>query len=1425
MKTKYFYALVFGIIILTNTVRSQNLLFDGDFSQTTEIVPFDDPTPPLNVWAYWVDFYGSGSEATPVVIDGVCVFQISNPGNAIWSVQLGQWGFPLLLGHTYRLSFDVRAEAGRSFGVFLGENGGNYTNLIPDHYDQYATTDWQTITIDFEATSVYDLHKLSFELGGDTTTLYLDNVILQDQGPATVTSVSLLGSLQNEIGCDYDYNWECDLSSLNFNSDSGLWEGSFFLPAGCYSYWVKETQGSNEILFGENGMAGGDEIQFYVPSDASVTFSYNPQNHIITSSPYSEVPQEVTEVSLLGPIQEELGCDYAYQYDCENSELEFNPSSGLWEKTFVLSPGCYYYQVRERFGCNIDVIYGENGIEYGNEILLYIPAESEVTFSYDPQTHLINSTPYSGSPQELSKVSLIGSLQDELGCFYDYDNECENAVLVFNPESGLWEGNFVLPAGCYNYHVKESYGCDYTYYGKDGNLWGEGIDLFLPSESEISFSYDPVNHTMESSPFGDPPQEVTRVSLLGSLQNELGCANDYDYECDEPMLSYNSDTGNWEGSFILSEGCYNYRVKERFGCSVKYYGENGSEYWPEIVLYMPVEGEITFSYDPNTHVITSSPYSGVPEEVTKVTLIGSLQDEVGCDIDYTIDCDKSELVYNPDTNEWIGNFTLPTGCYSYYVRETFGCAEFYYGENGVEYGNEIQLYVPSEGEITFSYNTQTHIVTSTPYSGFSQEPISVSFYGSLQDELGCSYEYQYECDNPALEFNPDLEAWEGSFFLPAGCYSFLVKETSVCNFTFYGENGIEYGSEIQLYVPLDSEVTFSYDTQTHILTSTPYNGASEEILSVSLLGNLQDELGCSSDFNYECDNPALEFNPDSGKWIGNFTLPAGCYYYQVRERSACNVKYYGENGMEWGDFIRLFVPDDGEVIFSYDPQTHIITTSPYTGAPDEITTVSLIGDLQNELGCSFDHNYECDKPALVHNPESGTWEGKFIIPKGCYTFQVKETIGCVPTFYGENGVEWGVIELYIPEESEITFSYDPITHILSYTPYSSVPQGVTKVSLIGSLQDELGCSYDYDYECENPALIFNETSGAWEGEFSLPPGCYTYLVKETIGCNSISFYGENGVEWGNEIYLFIPSEEVINFSYDPQTHIVTTAPYFDISTANQCPETIYADNSPGTCGAIIDYPGFGVTSNCGGDVSSVIQTQGLPSGSMFPVGTTTNIFELTKITGEVESCSFDVVITDTEAPVIADLNEISEPLWPPNHKMIPIFLAYSVSDNCSEATTVISVSSNEAQSGPGKGDQKPDWEIIDNHNLLLRAERDPKGTGREYYITIRVTDEAGNYTEEVVTVRVPLNNGKATEDLTETDNYKLYPSPADEVVKIKGPESVSKRSYSIYDMLGVMKLQGTIRDDQIEVRNLPSGTYVLKFRTDKGFISKQFIKK
>ncbi|WP_161627182.1 T9SS type A sorting domain-containing protein [Flavobacterium subsaxonicum] len=54
--------------------------------------------------------------------------------------------------------------------------------------------------------------------------------------------------------------------------------------------------------------------------------------------------------------------------------------------------------------------------------------------------------------------------------------------------------------------------------------------------------------------------------------------------------------------------------------------------------------------------------------------------------------------------------------------------------------------------------------------------------------------------------------------------------------------------------------------------------------------------------------------------------------------------------------------------------------------------------------------------------------------------------------------------------------------------------------------------------------------------------------------------------------------------------------------------------------------------------STVVQTAGLASGAVFPIGTTTNTFTITSEDDVVTNCTFDVTVTDGQAPVAVAQN-------------------------------------------------------------------------------------------------------------------------------------------------------------------------------------------
>lgn len=93
----------------------------------------------------------------------------------------------------------------------------------------------------------------------------------------------------------------------------------------------------------------------------------------------------------------------------------------------------------------------------------------------------------------------------------------------------------------------------------------------------------------------------------------------------------------------------------------------------------------------------------------------------------------------------------------------------------------------------------------------------------------------------------------------------------------------------------------------------------------------------------------------------------------------------------------------------------------------------------------------------------------------------------------------------------------------------------------------------------------------------------------------------------------------------------------NVAPTINCPDDISA-NATSASGAVVNYMAPVGTDNCPNPVTN--QTAGQASGSTFPIGTTTNTFEVTDASGNTATCSFTVTINGV-APDITCPNPIT----------------------------------------------------------------------------------------------------------------------------------------------------------------------------------------
>ncbi|HEX6248585.1 MAG TPA: alpha-amylase family glycosyl hydrolase, partial [Nocardioidaceae bacterium] len=97
----------------------------------------------------------------------------------------------------------------------------------------------------------------------------------------------------------------------------------------------------------------------------------------------------------------------------------------------------------------------------------------------------------------------------------------------------------------------------------------------------------------------------------------------------------------------------------------------------------------------------------------EVTLVGSLQDEAGCDGDWSPGCDATELVQETGTSTYTSELVLPAGSYEFKVALN-GSWDENYGQGGAASGANLPLHLEHEATLRFTYDHATHAVGVAP---------------------------------------------------------------------------------------------------------------------------------------------------------------------------------------------------------------------------------------------------------------------------------------------------------------------------------------------------------------------------------------------------------------------------------------------------------------------------------------------------------------------------------------------------------------------------------------------------------------------------------------------------------------------------------------------------------------------------------------
>lgn len=188
-----------------------------------------------------------------------------------------------------------------------------------------------------------------------------------------------------------------------------------------------------------------------------------------------------------------------------------------------------------------------------------------------------------------------------------------------------------------------------------------------------------------------------------------------------------------------------------------------------------------------------------------------------------------------------------------------------------------------------------------------------------------------------------------------------------------------------------------------------------------------------------------------------------------------------------------------------------------------------------------------------------------------------------------------------------------------------------------------------------------------------------------------------------------------------------------VSPSIVCPEPIVTECTGRNSAYVL--PGLATAS----DSCTPAQLSG-PVADFFPLGSTAVRYTARDSSGNESSCTSSIEVVDQTPPEVS--LSPPAPLWPADslYRTIRLEDCIVVHDACgggltqTGATASIScVSSDEPQGG-----SEPDIVFVDATTVKVRADRSANGDGRMYSLHFEVRDAAGNVTQGLCPVGVPL---------------------------------------------------------------------------------------
>ena len=346
---------------------------------------------------------------------------------------------------------------------------------------------------------------------------------------ADPTTVTVAGSLQDELGCSGDWQPDCATTHLTYDADDDVWQGTFTIPAGNWEYKAALNDSWDESY-------PADNLVLDLAAETTVKFYYSHDTHWVTDDVNSTI------ATAAGSFQSEIGCPGDWQPECLRSWLQDPDGDGLYEFATTAIPAGDY-EAKVALDEAWDTSYP------GTNVPFTVAAAGElVTITFDSATTDVAVTVEAPPPTGPTSVTLAGSLQDELGCAGDWQPDCATTHLTYDADDDVWQGTFTIPAGNWEYKAALNNSWDESYPGTN-------LVLDLAAETTVKFYYSHNSHWVTDD------VNSTIATAAGDFQSEIGCPGDWQPECLRSWLQDPDGDGLYEfATTAIPAGNYEAKV-------------------------------------------------------------------------------------------------------------------------------------------------------------------------------------------------------------------------------------------------------------------------------------------------------------------------------------------------------------------------------------------------------------------------------------------------------------------------------------------------------------------------------------------------------------------------------------------------------------------------------------------------------------------------------------------------------------------------------------------------------------------------------------------------------------------------------------------------------------------------------------------------